>query len=60
MTTIQTPHPGTPKWAEVIAIRLVAKKYSSEVEAIQTELMFAYASGWQDAKKEVKPDERKA
>ncbi len=41
--------PGTPKWAEVIAIRIVAEKYASEVSKIQTELMFAYAQGYQDA-----------
>jgi hypothetical protein len=49
MTTVSALFPGTPKWAEVIAIRLVATKYASEVEAIKTELMFAYAQGYQDA-----------
>lgn len=46
--TFEQPH-GTPRWAEAIAIRIVAKKYASEVEAIQTELLFAYAQGYQDA-----------
>lgn len=49
MTTVNAVVPGTPKWAEVIAIRIVAQKYASEVNAIQTELLFAYAQGYQDA-----------
>lgn len=49
--TFEQPH-GTPEWAMVIAIRIVAKKYASEVDAIKAELMFAYAQGYQDAGKD--------
>ncbi len=52
MTTVKVIIPGTPKWAETIAIRIVAEKYHKEVAAIKTEIMFAYAQGYQDSTKD--------
>ena len=52
MTNVKPLVSGSSRWAEIRATRIVAEKYASEVDAIKTELMFAYAQGYQDGKRE--------
>lgn len=56
---LKPPEPGTPIWAARIASIAMDQCHNEQRNAIATELMYAYAQGYQDGKRE-SSGERKA